>query len=123
MKQGKHPPREVIVHARGWIARIFQWTAGQTAESFAQNELLQAGVERAFAALGEALKNLPDSILASEPEIPWRKARGLREIISHDYWDGVEEETIWNTVQYNLPPLDAALARLDKKLQEQSHDF
>ncbi len=42
-------------------------------------------------AIGEALKNLDkitdDSLLLNYPQIDWRKVKGMRDVISHHYFD------------------------------------
>ena len=42
-------------------------------------------------AIGEALKNLDkitaDSLLPKYPQIDWKKVKGMRDVISHHYFD------------------------------------
>jgi uncharacterized protein with HEPN domain len=48
--------------------------------------------------IGERLKNLDkvtnDELLSEYPEIEWKKVKGLRDIISHQYFD-VNSEAIF----------------------------
>jgi uncharacterized protein with HEPN domain len=49
-------------------------------------------------AIGEALKNLDkitnDSLLPKYPEIEWKKVKGMRDIITHHYFD-IDAEAIY----------------------------
>jgi uncharacterized protein with HEPN domain len=64
----------------------------------------EAGMEKLDAicmqliAIGEALKNLDkitnDSLLPNYPQIDWKKVKGMRDIISHHYFD-IDAEAIY----------------------------
>jgi uncharacterized protein with HEPN domain len=117
-KKPKFMPLQIIGFARLWIARIKEWAANDTEESFTLDSKLQAAVERGFLALGEALKDIPQDILDLEPDIPWQDAMGFRNVLAHDYFEGIEEKTMWATIQKGLGPLDAALERLEQKVKK-----
>lgn len=119
MKKPKLTPLQTIGFARLWIARIREWAANETADTFVENLMCQTAVERGFTALGEALKDLPQNLLDLEPAIPWEDITGFRNALAHDYCEGIEEYTVWITIQDDLPPLDAALGRLEKKLKSE----
>lgn len=42
------------------------------------------------------------------PNIPWRLMGDLRNVVAHPYFE-VNLSIIWNTIQYNLPPLVSQL--------------
>jgi len=52
-----------------------------------------------LSAIGEALKNLDKTtsktLLPRYPQVDWKKAKGLRDIISHQYFD-INVEAIYN---------------------------
>jgi uncharacterized protein with HEPN domain len=109
---------QIVCLARSWIADVQEWTANSTAESFSGNSQMQAAAHRAFMAIGEAIKDLPPSLLEHEPDVPWNDAIGLRNVLAHDYFEGIEQRTVWVTIKEDLPVLDAALARLEARLKE-----
>jgi len=37
--------------------------------------------------IGEAVKALPDDLLATQPQIPWRQIAGVRDYLAHRYFD------------------------------------
>ena len=57
--------------------------------------------------LGEAstkvMDQYPDFVIL-HPEIPWRKMRGMRNRITHGYFE-VDFEMVWETVTTALPEL------------------
>jgi uncharacterized protein with HEPN domain len=68
--------------------------------------------------IGESLKNLDkiteNSLLTKYPEIEWTKVKGLRDIISHHYFD-VNEDAIFDICKNKIPPLAETI---DKMIQE-----
>ncbi len=65
--------------------------------------------------IGEALKQI-DKITASEllqsfPGVDWKGAKGLRDIITHHYFD-IDAEVVFKTIRYKLPNLQEAIRKL-----------
>lgn len=58
-------------------------------------------------AIGESLKNIDkitdESLLSKYPEIDWKGAKGLRDIITHKYFDIDAEEIDWYAKNIFLP--------------------
>lgn len=96
--------------------RIIDRLDGETRETFTDLDSLdiQDIVARRLTIIGEAatalLKRYPD-FCAAHPEIPLREARGMRNILVHDY-GGIDWDTVWNTAKVALPQLVAAIAPL-----------
>lgn len=78
---------------------------------------LEAGhaVIRRLAIIGEAVKNVPTDIRVKYPEVPWRDAAGLRDVVVHEYF-GVSLETIWGVAIRELPVLKEQILRIQKEL-------
>jgi len=68
--------------------------------------------------IGESLKNLDKvthgQLLSEYPEIEWKKVKGLRDIITHQYFD-INAEAIFDVCQTKLPKLNIVI---DKMLTE-----
>ena len=92
------------------IHSIQQFVCGIDREAYCRDEKTQAAVERKLLILSEAAIRLQDSADVFCPGIPWRDIRGSGNWLRHQY-DSVDVETIWNTVQVDLPPLKAAVER------------
>jgi len=61
-----------------------------------------------LSAIGEALKNLDKTtsktLLPQYPQVDWKKAKGLRVIISHQYFD-INVEAIFDVCETKIKPL------------------
>lgn len=66
-------------------------------------------------AIGEGLKNLDKvthySLLLRYPQVEWKKAKGLRDIISHRYFD-VNAEAIFEVCKIHIPILDKTIHQM-----------
>lgn len=67
------------------IRRIESYTEGMSLEDFVADELVQDGVCRNLAVIGEAVKKLPEDVRTRAPEIEWPKIAGLRDVLIHEY--------------------------------------
>lgn len=61
--------------------------------------------------IDEAVKDLPDALIALEPMIPWRQVTRMRDHLAHRYFD-TGHAVVADTVENDLPELAAAVARL-----------
>ncbi len=70
-------------------------------------------------AVGENLKNLDKvndgKLLATHPEVDWKGAKGIRDIISHHYFD-LNAEIVFAVCKERLPGLLQALQDMKSKL-------
>lgn len=61
--------------------------------------------------IGEAVKDIDPDVLADEPAIPWRDVAGMRDHLTHRYFD-TAHSIVQGTVDHDLPPVLAAARRL-----------
>jgi uncharacterized protein with HEPN domain len=73
-------------------------------ETFARDDKTVFAVIRACEIIGEAAKNIPDSMRTKYPAIPWKDMAGMRDKVIHEYF-GVKLRIVWNAVTKELPPL------------------
>ena len=66
-------------------------------------------------AIGESLKKLDKitnaSLLQKYPQIDWKKAKALRDIISHQYFD-VNAEAIFDVCRTKIKPLHETMTQI-----------
>lgn len=67
--------------------------------------------------IGEAVKALSPSLLATEPNIPWKNIAAMRDQLAHRYFD-TEHAIVAGTVTHDLEPLLAAVERLAGRLRQ-----
>lgn len=84
------------------IEKIEKFIKGLEFDDFSKDDKTVYAVIRALEIIGEATKNLPDSLKEEYPEVPWRKMTGTRDKVIHGYF-GVDLEVIWRTVTRNIP--------------------
>lgn len=65
--------------------KIQRYTEGMDCEQFITDERTFDAVARNLQVIGEAVKNLPDSVRTQSPTTEWRKIAGLRDILAHAY--------------------------------------
>lgn len=89
-------------------------------EEFIKDEKTIFSVVRALEVVGEAVKHIPVSIREEFPKIPWRIIAGMRDVLIHDYFV-VDLETLWETIQKNIPNVKPLLKETLKKLKEKEN--
>ena len=67
--------------------------------------------------IGEAVKGIPDEVLASEPGLPWSAIARMRDRLAHHYFD-TEHSHVAGTVAHDLDPLERAARRLQGRTTE-----
>ena len=109
-------PRAFLWDVREAALAIQNFTAGLSSDDYAANELVQAGVERKFEIIGEALNQLAklDAALAAHiDDLPQIVA--FRNQLIHGYAT-VMARTVWNVVHGSLPALLDCVNALLKEL-------
>jgi uncharacterized protein with HEPN domain len=70
-------------------------------------------------AIGESLKNLDrvtgGKFLEGYPEVDWKGAKGMRDIISHHYFD-LNAEVVFSICRDRMPGLIETIARMKQSL-------
>jgi uncharacterized protein with HEPN domain len=68
--------------------------------------------------IGEAVKALPEDVLATQPSIPWRQIARMRDHLAHRYFD-TAHAILQATVDDDLPALERAIRTLDQSLPDE----
>jgi uncharacterized protein with HEPN domain len=105
-----------IIEALDGIAAA---TSGKTLDDFRSDWLLRRGVERGIEIISEAARHLPDELLRTAPEIPWKQVRGIGNILRHEYHK-TSDPIVWAVVTDNLPPLRLAVRRMRASLDDRA---
>lgn len=68
---------------------------------------------------GESLKNLDKltdgTLLARYPDVDWKKAKGMRDILTHHYAD-IDPEAVFHTCTEKIPHLKATIKKMIEDL-------
>lgn len=72
-------------------------------------------------ALGESLKNLDKvtdgELLSQNPEIDWKRVIGMRDVLSHHYFD-LDADIVFNVCVQHIPDLLEVVARMQEQLDK-----
>lgn len=72
-------------------------------------------------AIGEALKQIDklagSTFLTNYCSIDWKKAKGLRDIITHHYFD-IDAETVFTVCSDHLPNMQIVISQIIAELEE-----
>ena len=66
-------------------------------------------------AIGESLKITDKTLLVKYPEIDWKGVKGIRDIITHHYFD-IDAEEIFIICKNHIPPLSVTLQKIIKDI-------
>ena len=95
---------EYIRDIRDAMETACSFVEGMEYSDYAIDTKTNMAVERAITIIGEASRNVPDEIRMQFPAIPWADMVGMRNFVSHVYFQ-VNQETVWKTVTVVIPEL------------------
>lgn len=98
--------REYLQHILDETTYIINSSANLNQVEFFQDETLKRAYIRSIEVIGEAVKQLPDSLRQKYNTIEWRAIAGMRDRLIHNYF-GVDYEIVWDVIINKIPLLDA----------------
>jgi uncharacterized protein with HEPN domain len=93
-----------ILEAARLIAR---YTSDTTEAGFRADTQKQDAVMRRIEIIGEAAAHLSEATRQAVPELPFRKMRGMRNIVAHDYAN-VDLNIVWQVANVHVVEVSAA---------------
>ncbi len=102
------------------LTDIQEFTRGMSFEEFRDDRKTVYAVVRAFEVLGEAAKHIPDATRQKYQEVPWATISAFRNKLIHEYF-AINLEIIWDTIQHDVPELQALLTPVVKDCFEKYH--
>lgn len=73
-------------------------------DDFINDDKTIDAVVRNFEIIGEAANRVPEDFKANHPEIEWRRIKGFRNRIVHEYF-GIDYRQVWKIKEENLQEL------------------
>lgn len=98
----------------GSIRAIEEFVKDMPLDRFMADDKTSSAVIRKLEIIGEAAKNIPDSIKKKKPNVPWKEMAGMRDKLIHFYF-GIDYNLVWQTVKNRLPELKKELLSLLEK--------
>ena len=93
------------------IKRVQEIISNITFEEFAKSRLLSDSVSFNILQIGERMNKLEELLGEKYPDLPWKEARKMRNIIVHDY-DGINFGKVYSTAINDLPILEDGLLKI-----------
>ena len=87
--------------------KILRFTAGLSQSDLIGDDKTYDAVVRNLEIIGEAAKHISEDLRGQMPDIEWRKAAGLRDMLAHAYF-GIDNDILWDVVQNKVPQLAKA---------------
>jgi uncharacterized protein with HEPN domain len=99
------------------VEKIEEFTRGISFDQLMADERTKDAILRNFQVIGEASKNIAESLLAEHPEVDWSGLAGLRDIVTHRYFR-VDWHLLWTSIHEELPVLKKQIRNLMENEQE-----
>ncbi len=100
------------------VNKIQQYTNGLDPDRFSIEFMIVEATLYNFQVIGEAANQLEDEIKTSSPGIDWKKIKGYRNRLIHEYF-GTDPFIVFEIIQFYLPQLKIQIQNL---LDDYSHE-
>jgi uncharacterized protein with HEPN domain len=93
---------------------------GQNSAKFSREEIeadsnVYEAILRHIEIIGEAVKNLPESLKVRYSDVPWRQIGRTRDVLAHVYF-AVSSDRIWNVIDVEIPKLISEVTKMIEEL-------
>lgn len=85
--------------------------------NFLSNSVFQNACCMCILQIGELCKVISEELRMQEKVVPWKEWCGIRDIFAHQY-SNPDCQSVWETIQHDLPELKTEIARILKKNDE-----
>lgn len=77
---------------------------GATRETLDTNKDIEEIICFNILQIGELTKNLSLDFISKYPQVPWKKIKGMRDIVAHGYGT-IDLDQVWKTASEDIKPL------------------
>lgn len=81
---------------------------------FCKDEKTKSAVVWKIEVIGEATKNIPQSVRSKYREVPWKDMAKIRDKIAHFYF-GIDYEIVWKVVKERLSGIKNEIERIKEE--------
>lgn len=107
----KHEDKELIEYIFEFVKAIdehIEYGGGE--ESFFEVKTVHEACLRELHKIAETTQRLSSDLKSDILEINWQDVSGMRNILVHEYLEGViDKKLVWKTIKYDIPNLEKAL--------------
>lgn len=112
---------ELLHHILDELEFLLSASKTTNLDDFLKDEKSKRAYARSFEIIGEASKNIPETIKELYPLIEWKSMARMRDRLIHHYF-GVDYELVWNIVCENIPVLKAQLKKILQDFEQNDLD-
>ena len=98
------------------INEVFKDTKGMTADDLKAQSVTLRATCFSIGQIGEQMNSIEKSLKDKYPNLPWKRAKGMRNLIVHEY-ERIDSEMVYSTIKNDLPPLKEAFEQIREELQ------
>lgn len=98
-------------HLSDAAREAIQFAKGRSRADLDTDRMLSLALVRLLEIIGEAARAISPTYREGHPEIAWKKMVGMRDRLTHGYFD-VNLDIVWETVTQDLPGLIGSLEKL-----------
>jgi len=98
------------------LEAVENFVEGLNFEDFKQDDKTSSAVLRKFEIIGEAAKQVPESIKQKYPAVGWKEMAGMRDKLIHLYF-GINYELVWQTIKNRIPEIKPAIRQILQNLK------
>ena len=88
-----------------------EFATGKSRKNLDDDRQLSLAIIKSIEIIGEAASKVSEARKAEDDSIPWKDIVGMRNRLSHGYFD-VNLDVVWQTVKTDLPNLIKALKKI-----------
>ena len=97
------------------IEEILKDTDNMTLDDLKGQSVLLRATCFSIGQIGEQMINMESDLKDKYPDLPWKRARGMRNLIVHEY-QRIDSEMVYSTIKNDLPPLKEAFEIIKNEL-------
>lgn len=116
--------RDVILYVKDILENIElaeEFAKDINYEEFVNDKKTNHAVIRCIEIMGEAAKNVPQSIREKYPQIPWKDIAGMRDKIIHFYF-GVNLKRVWLVLKDDIPKLKPLIQKVLRDMESEARE-
>ena len=96
-----------------------RFVLGMGFDAFVANDKTVSAVLQKIKIVGEAAKNIPETIRQDYPQVPWQQMTEIRDQIVYAYF-AVDYAVIWDTLKVDIPQLQPIIQQILEDMEKES---
>ncbi len=100
-----------VYHILESLHAISEFTINQNSDSLVKDKMRWDAVLRNLQTIADSTKFIPQNIKNKYTHIPWSDIVGFRNILVHEYLEGLDKDIVWQVITHDI--LDLQKAMLD----------